>query len=250
MQDLKEFQLIPIFILTYERLTVLKKSIQSYYDYIKTPFEIVIIDFGSTYEPTVDFLRHLEYEGKKVYRTERIFKKPEKEKPIQEAIRDYFETHPRSNYVVTDPDIALDNVEGNVLEVYAHLLETFPEIPTVGPIMRIDDLPDYFPRKEGIINWERKLNSRKVRSIQYKSKTIKFINSYLASTFRMNRAGTLWKRSKRAFRVLPPYGSKHLDWYLDPKNLTEDHKHYMEHASANISHSWGVYKYIGPSKEA
>ena len=241
--------MIPIFILTYERLTVLKKSIQSYYDYIKTPFEIIIIDFGSTYEPTQDFLRHLEHEGKKVYWKERIFLKLDFDRPIQEAIRDYFKTHPRSNYVVTDPDIALDNVEGNILEVYAYLLESFPRMPHVGPIMRTDDLPDCFPGKEGIINWERKLNSRRVNSIQYKGKTIKFVSSYLDSTFRMNRAGTLWKRAKRAFRVLPPYGAKHLDWYLDPENLTEDHKYYMEHASANVSHSWGVYKYSEPLKE-
>ena len=241
--------MIPIFILTCDRLTVLKKSIQSYYDYIKTPFEIVIIDLGSTYEPTREFLRHLEYEGKKVYWKERVFLKRQFNKPIGEAVQDYFRNHPKSNYIVTDSDIALDNVEGDILEVYTFLLEKFPRMPHVGPIMRTDDLPDCFPRKEGIINWEKKLNSRRVNSIQYKGKTIKYISSYLDSTFRMNRAGTLWKRAKRAFRVLPPYGSKHLDWYLDPENLTEDHKYYMEHASANVSHSWGVYKYSEPLKE-
>jgi len=242
--------MIPIFILTFERLTVLKKSIQSYCDYIKTPFEIVIIDFGSTYEPTVDFLRHLEYEGKKVYWKERIFSKHDKEKPIQEAIRDYFENHPRSNYVITDPDIALDNVEGNVLEVYAYLLEAFPKIPIVGPIMRIDDIPDHYPGKEGVVNWEKKLNSRSVKFIQYKGKTIKYIHSYLATTFRMNRAGTLFRKARRAFRVLPPYGSKHLDWYLDPKNLTEDHKYYMSRASSMLSHAWKVQEYSQLIKEA
>lgn len=242
--------MIPIFILTCDRLTVLKKSIQSYYDYIKTPFEIVIIDFGSTYEPTREFLRHLEREGKKIYWKERIFRKADFNRPIQEAIRDYFKTHPRSNYVVTDPDIALDNVEGDVLKVYAYLLERFPKMPNVGPIMRTDDLPDCFPYKESVINWERKLNSRRVKSIQYEGKIIKYISSYLDSTFRMNRAGTLWKRAKRAFRVLPPYGSKHLDWYLDPESLTQDHKYYIEHASANVSHSWGVYEHNQLQKEA
>lgn len=236
--------MIPIFILTYDRLTVLKKSIQSYYDYIKTPFEIVIIDFGSTYEPTRDFLRHLEYEGKKIYWEDRIFRKPDFDRPVQGVIRDYFRTHPGSNYVVTDPDIMLDNVEGDILEVYAHLLEKFPQIPIVGPMMRIDDLPDYFPIKEGIINWEMNLNSRGLRNIQsirYKDKIVKFIShTRLDTTFRMNRAGTIWKRSKRAFRVLPPYGAKHLDWYLDPKNLTQDHKYYMEHAVKGVSHSFGV----------
>jgi hypothetical protein len=72
----------------------------------------------------------------------------------------------------------------------------------------------------------------------------------------MNRAGTLWKRSKRAFRVLPPYGSKHLDWYLDPKNLAQDQKYYIEHAVPMLSHTYGVYEFyhsmnfIGQKKEA
>lgn len=236
--------MIPIFILTYERLTVLKKSIQSYYDCIKTPFEIVIIDFGSTYEPTLEYLRNLEHEKVKVYWKEKIFCKVAVNRPVQEAIQDYFENHSASNYVVTDPDIALDNTEGDVLEVYAYLLEKSPAIPIVGPMLRIDDIPDYFPNKQGVIDWEARLNWRGLRnihSIQYKDKIVKYIShTRLDTTFRMNRAGTLWKRSKRAFRVLPPYGSKHLDWYLDPKNLTEDHKYYMEHAVEGISHSFGV----------
>jgi len=236
--------MIPIFILTYDRLTVLKKSIQSYYDYIKTPFEIVIIDFGSTYEPTLEYLRNLEREGIKIHWGERMLRKVDVDRPVQKAVGDYFKNHPASNYVVTDPDIALDNVRGNVLEVYACLLEKFPSIPIVGPMMRIDDMPDYYPCKESVINWEVNLNSRGLRNvhhIRYKGKIVKYIShTRLDTTFRMNRAGTLWKRSKRAFRVLPPYGARHLDWYLDPKNLTQDHKYYMEHAVWGISHSFGV----------
>jgi len=236
--------MIPIFILTYDRLTVLKKSIRSYYDYIKTPFEIVIIDFGSTYKPTLEYLKGLERKEVKIYWGERMFRKVDVNKPVQEAVGNYFKDHPVSNYVITDPDIALDNVEGNILEVYSYLLETFPKIPVVGPMLRLDDLPDHFPSKQGIINWEAGLTwrgLRNVHSIRYKGKVVKFIShTRLDTTFRMNRAGTLWKRSKRAFRVLPPYGAKHLDWYLDPNNLTEDHKYYMKHAVKGISHSFGV----------
>jgi len=222
----------------------LKKSIQSYYDFIKTPFEIVIIDFGSTYEPTLEYLKGLEREGVKIYRGERMLRKLDVDRPVQEAVGDYFKDHPASNYVVTDPDIALDNVEGDVLDVYAYLLEKFPSIPIIGPMLRIDDLPDHYPNKQKVIDWEAGLNWRGLRnihSIRYKDKIVKYISrTRLDTTFRMNRAGTLWKRSKRAFRVLPPYGSKHLDWYLDPNNLTEDHKYYMEHAVWGISHSFGV----------
>lgn len=232
--------MIPIFILTCDRLTVLKKSMASYYDYIKTPFKIVIIDFDSTYEPTMGFLRDLERRGVKVYRRERIGNKRRVNILINGVVQDYFKNHPASNYVVTDPDIALDNVEGDVLDVYAYLLKEFPQIPIVGPIMRTDDLPDCFPGKEGIINWENRINFGlgKVNSIQYKDRVIKFVRSRIDTTFRMDRAGAEWRCARGALRVLPPYGSKHLDWYLDPDNLTQDQKYYMEHASSKLGHAF------------
>ena len=229
--------MMPIFIITCDRLEVLKESIQSYHDCIKTPFEIVIIDFGSTYKPTLEYLKGLEQEKVKVYREKKISRKDDLNNSSG-IIQDYFKDRPASNYVVTDPDIALENTSGDVLEVYAHLLENFPETPVVGPMLRTDDLPDHYPMKEGVIRWERKINSKPINTIQYKGKIIKFILTRIDTTFGMNRAGTLWRRSRGAFRVLPPYMAKHLNWYVDPDNLTQDQKYYREHASRGIGHSF------------
>lgn len=229
---------IPIFIITFERLEILKQSIQSYYDYIKTPFEIVIIDFGSSYEPTLEFLKQLEHKKVKVYWEDKINHKKYLSL-VGGAIRDYFKNHPKSNYIVTDPDIALDNVDGDILEVYTYLLENLPTIPIVGPVLRIDDIPNHFPTKQGLIRGEMKVNSKRINTIQYEGKVIRYVHSYIDTTFGMYRAETYWrrpKRARRAIRILSPYAAKHLDWYLDPKNLTEDYKYYIEHASEGISH--------------
>ena len=34
-------------------------------------------------------------------------------------------------------------------------------------------------------------------------------------------------------RTLAPYTAKHLDWYVDPDNVSPDQAYYMEHASNN-----------------
>jgi len=162
--------MIPIFIISFERLNVLEQSIQSYYDCIKTPFEIVIMDFGSTFVPTLKYLNILEYKGSKVYWKGKLSNKRRFNMRVDEVIQDYFKTHPASNYVVTDPDIALDNVDGDILEVYTHLLGILPENYIVGSMLRIDDLPDHYPLKDDVRfrGWEPYYHSRKVKTIQYK----------------------------------------------------------------------------------
>jgi len=141
--------------------------------------------------------------------------------------------------VVTDPDIALDNVNGDILEVYAHLLEMLPEIAVVGPVLRTDNIPDYYPRKEEIITWEMQHNPPRkgIYNIRYKDKVINLIFAKIDTTFGMNRAGKHWgRRTIKAIRVLSPYSARHLDWYLNPLNLTPDQEYYMKHASAGITH--------------
>jgi len=232
-------KMIPIFIITCDRLKVLEQSIQSYYDCIKTPFEIVIIDYGSTFMPTIKYLKILEDKKIKVYWKERL-RLARTLNHNDAIIQDYFKTHPRSNYVVTDPDISLDNVRGDVLEVYAHLLENLP-VDVVGPMLKIDDIPDCYPRKEELLSnsehaW---FHSIPTAIIKYKNRNIEFIPTPIDTTFAMSRAGSHWKRKMKGARVLPPYAARHLDWYLDPKNLTPDQIYYMEHASRKTAH-WSM----------
>jgi len=228
--------MIPIFIISSNRLTALKESIQSYYDCIKTPFKIVIIDFGTNYEPTLEYLKHLENKKIKVYWSKKISYKGALNN-IRPIIQDYFKTHPKSNYVVTDPDIALDNVGGDVLDVYAHLLEKVPHIVVAGPMLRIDDIPDYYPLKDRLLfnSLESVYNRSGVWAIPYKNKVIKYTIARIDTTFGMRRAGEDFWRSRWGARTLPPYVARHLDWYLDPNNLTEDQKYYIRHASRRIS---------------
>ena len=234
--------MIPIFIITCDRLRVLKQSLRSYYDSIATPFKIVIIDFGSTYEPTTKFLRHLESRRTKVYWRERI-DSVNGLNSINECIQDYFGWHPESNYVVTDPDIALDDVKGDILEVYSFLLENLRNASSIGPMLRIDDIPDYYPHRERVIrnSWHVDFHQREINTIEYgEGEAINFVYAPIDTTFGMVRAGVRWVRPMRGARVLSPYSAKHLDWYLDPENLTGDQRYYMENASNKIAH-WSMW---------
>lgn len=233
--------MIPIFIITCNRLEVLKESIRSYYSCIKTDFEIVIIDFGSTYEPTIEYLKELEYVNIKIYWRKRI-RASKGLNEVDKNIQDYFMTHPASNYVVTDPDIALDAVDGDILDVYSYLLEAIPRISVVGAALRIDDIPEHYRNKERIYTrHEGRFWTKEPHSIQYEDKIIKYVPTFIDSTFGMSRAGSSWKRRKKGILVRHPYSARHLDWYLDLENPTPDQAYYMTHASRQIAH-WSVWK--------
>ena len=231
---------IPIFIITCDRLEVLKKSMKSYYDCIKTPFEIVICDQGSTYKSTVEFIKKLGNNGTQVYwrgsvNRGRTINLTRDNFGINVNIQDYFRTNPQSNYIVTDPDIDLDNVNGDILEVYAHFLKTIPQINVVGPMLRIDDIPKCYPLRERLLrrSRHRKFHSAKVHITNYKGEQIKYIFAKIDTTFGMYRKGSQWYRLQNGIRVFAPYSAKHLDWYIDPKNMTEDQEYYKRRASKN-----------------
>jgi len=229
----------PIFVITCDRLECLKKSLWSYNEFIKTPFEIVIVDFKSTYKPTIEFLKSMESMGIKVYWEDKI-NTPEELNKANICIQDYFKSHPETNYVVTDPDVALDNVKGNVLEIYSFFLETFSAASVVGPMLRIDDIPTYYPFRNEILSGRMGLHkgfhSQKVHNITHDGNKIEYITAPIDSTFGMCRAGAYWIRCRRGLRILSPYAARHLDWYVDPKNLTPDQGYYMKHASKQIAH--------------
>ena len=233
--------MIPIFIITCDRLVCLKESIASYNAYIKTPFEIVIVDFGSTYQPTIEFLKQLEAQGTKVYWKDKIGVLGEFSR-ANDCIQDYFTTHPESNYIVTDPDVALDNVKGDVLEVYSFLLEVNPSTCVVGPMLRIDDIPDHYPLKtalvSGIMGLHKQFHSQPKYGITYKGSVLGYITAPIDTTFGMYRAGAPWRQLQNGIRVLAPYQARHLDWYVDPDNMTTDQAYYTAHANPNIAH-WG-----------
>ena len=226
--------------ITCDRLEMLKRSMESYRSYIDTPFKIIICDQGSTFKPTVEFIKKLGTNGAKVYWRGQVNKGKainlaRDNFGINENIQDYFKSHPKSNYVITDPDIFLDNVNGDILEVYAHLLKTMPQINVVGPMLRIDDIPEYYPLREKLLtrSRHRKFHSAKVHIANYREGQIKYIFAKIDTTFGMYRAGSQWYRLQEGIRTFAPYWAKHLDWYIDPKDLTEDQKYYMRRASRN-----------------
>lgn len=232
--------IIPIFIIVHDHLVILKKMVQAIETQIKTPFEIVFHDVASTYQPTLIFLEQKRREGYCVYRSE-----INNHHSVLSSIRDYHYKHGNKYYVMTDADIELDNVNGDILEFYVHLLETH-NANSVGPMLLIHDIPDYYPRKINAMDTHYKQFWGKVpRTIKYKDTDYKYIQCNTDTTFQLSSMKNMPSSfpHANAIRCYPPYAARHLDWYLDPNNLTDCQRYYLKNTTS-ISH-WANPRWSG-----
>lgn len=234
----------PIFIITCDRITALKSAIESYESRIGEEIEIVIHDNDSTFPEMVEWLNDFEAKGGRVYRRGQK-KKPGQLNDISLSIEHYFMTskNPVNYYIVTDCDIILNNTNKDILDVYRYILGINSNFKCVGPMLEIGDIPNHYPLKGRVISRHNYAFWRKKPFIfKFKGEEYKAIGSNFDTTFVMYKRLIKFKRLTSGIRVHPPYSAKHLDWYLDPNNMTEDQIHYASRAPAGLSHWSKIFK--------
>lgn len=224
---------IPIFIIVHNQYEFLKKAVESYEKYIKTPIEIIFHNVCSTYFETINYLNTKQSEGYIVYYSE-----VNNHHTVINSIKDYISKNPDCEYIVmTDADIELNNVNGDILEFYINLLHKLNKL-SVGPMLKIDDIPDeYYNKKVAIYGHTIGFWSKPQKTILFKNKEYKYIECATDTTFQLFSAKNIPKQFPHvnSIRTLEPYDARHLDWYINPNNLSPCQLYYLNNTS-NISH--------------
>jgi pyruvyltransferase len=232
---------IPIFIIVHNQYEILKKTVESYEKYIKTPIEIIFHNVCSTYFETIDYLNTKQREGYIVYKSE-----VNNHHTVIDSIQDYISKNPKCEYIVmTDADIELYQVNGDILDFYIYLLNKLNKI-TVGPMLKIDDIPDeYYNKKQAIVGHTNQFWKNPKETILFKNKNYQYINCSTDTTFQLFSSKNMPKTfpHSNSIRTLHPYDAKHLDWYVNPNNLSPCQLYYLNNTS-NISH-WNNKKWSG-----
>ena len=232
---------IPIFVISFNRYESLVKSLTSYIDCFGDGVEIIICDNGSDYSPLVNFLNNPPGYISKVYFNRKIKGVGDMVRLVQSNIEDYFLSRAACNYIVTDPDIVLDNVDPGMLDFYQFVLKV-TDAEVVGPMLRIDDIPNHYPKKKFVIRkhydffW-----SRIPGVISYKGVNYHLLRTSIDTTFAMHRAGERFDRLKKGFRTYAPFMARHIDWYLNWQEAGEEFQQYGDTAAPNVSH-FSVYQ--------
>ncbi len=222
---------LPVFIISFNRGIYLRQVIDSYYRQ-SLPVDVIVHDNGSDDPATLDTLSRLEKEGVAVYRRSKIDAVDDLNL-VDKSIRSYFGWfRKRSQYVVTDCDIDLSIASPDTLEVYRELLERFPDAECVGPMLRIEDIPESYPLYNRVMNRHiEQFWHKQPEIIETRYGQCAFIRAQIDTTFALHREGSRFRRMKKGLRVYNPFEALHLDWY--PHNLESA---YQKSSSSEISH--------------
>ncbi len=131
-------------------------------------------------------------------------------------------------YIYTDPDIIpIEDCPKDCVKHFLDLLDKYPDFSKVGFGLKIDDIPDYYEKKQEVIDWESKFWEYKVSENVYKAD--------IDTTFALYRPNTIGQQWGKTLRTSGIYMARHLPWYEKPDVISEEELFYR---NATIGSSW------------
>jgi hypothetical protein len=216
-----DYRTVPVIINNFNRLEYLKQMI-SWFE-LAGMKNIYIIDNLSTYQPLLEFYKKTKYT---------VFKLDKNVGHMalwQTHIFMLFKNRP---YIYTDPDIVpVEECPLNAVAYFWELLQQYPDFGRAGFGLKIDDLPNHYPLKQKVMDWESQYwnQDKQIQPGVY--------DATIDTTFALYRANA-WGDAgyMKSLRTSGKYLARHLPWYIDPANLDEEEIFFLEH-SGSVS-SW------------
>ena len=176
---------------------------------------VFILDNASSYPPLLEFYRNCKYP---------VF-------ILDENVghKAFWETNfallfKNQHYVLTDPDVVpIEECPLNVIEYFYKLLDKYPDITKVGFGLRIDDLPDHYPRKEEVIAWEEQWWKNEIEAGVFKAP--------IDTTFALYRPNTWGQQWRTTLRTGNSFLLRHSPWYKNEEEMCEEDFFFRKNAS-------------------
>lgn len=208
----------PVFIPVRDRLTPLLRLVEWLERAGRT--EIWLIDNDSTYGPLVEYLagtpHHVVRLGHNLGH-----RSPWLSGTVQRVAHERW-------FVVSDPDVVPDDqCPPDALDHLRAVLERHPGYHKAGLGLRIDDLPDHYPLAAEVRAWEARFWTEEIEPGVF--------HADVDTTFALYRPLPVKQRAIRSLRTGAPYVARHLPWYVDPSDLSDEDRHYREYADPTTS---------------
>jgi GT2 family glycosyltransferase len=213
---------IPVFIVCFERIDALKQLVRWLERHNMK--HIVFIDNDSSYP------RLLNYYEQTPYQVLRLYRNTGHTAPWSLGIARVLVPH--GFYIVTDPDvIPTEECPSDFMEHFLGLHEQFAAYQKVGFGLRIDDLPDNYPLKRPVIEWESQFWKQTLAPEIYEAG--------VDTTFAVYKPFTYSYMLHPSIRTGKPYVARHLPWYHNPNDTTEEDIYYKFRADRSVN-SWNT----------
>lgn len=235
---------VTIFVSTFNRTDTLIRTLQSYLRFT-TPYEVVIVDNGSTWDAARDLLDRLEESGGN-YQVTAVKRYPlcgdltAVARNIHRAVRwRYRAKHRTAWYAVTDADICFEGSSPDTLAAYIEFFKRTDDAP--GPHTRVHDgIPKGYPLRSRVLATESRPTYRSRQNelnVGSKMPIVRWSWWSIDTTFHLfpRTDGFAWRLMDTA-RLGPPYDALHLDWYMDIFNPSPEADVYV----GNQISSWGA----------
>lgn len=209
----------PLIVITRDRLSYTLRCLESF---ARQDLDIHIVDHGSTWEPMVDWLATCPYPVH--YRGDQTPQSLWQWDGLQRIVGGLGSRR----YLVTDPDIVLDDDIPADWLLRMHDELNSPGLIKVGLGLRLDDLPDTDlsgkVRGWELAFWQHRTDSRRAWRAPVDTTIALYQGRGVAPDFAIHPAA----------RLDAPYLARHLPWYqdLDPAET----QHYRDHALPGTSH--------------
>lgn len=222
-----DIKAIPIVINNRNRFTFLKQLVN--YLMEKGYTNIYIIDNNSSYPQLLEYYDELKEKGIKIFALDKnLGFKAFEMIPIYKQMKNGY-------YIYTDPDVLpVDECPDDFVLHFYNLLQKYPKIQKVGFSLKLDDLPDHFDKKRDVIDWETKLYQKKLEEGVYEAP----IDTTFALHRPLSRISTQGRY--KHIRTTFPYEARHLPWYNNSMNLSDEEKYYIDHVEIGTQWSKGI----------
>jgi hypothetical protein len=180
---------------------------------------IVLVDNESTYPPMVEYLSTTPHT---VVRCG--WNMGHRSPWLSGAIFELADDQP---YAVTDPDIVPDeDCPLDAIDHFAEILDAHPDVHRVGFGLRIDDLPDHYGPKADVIAWESPFWEKEVAPGLF--------SAPIDTTFALARVPR--PAAMPSIRTGAPYVARHLPWYDNTAEPSEEVLYYRQHSDRALTH--------------
>lgn len=133
----------------------------------------------------------------------------------------------RDDFVLSDADLDLSGIPDDWLQVLRRGLDRHGR-QKAGFSLEIDDLPDHYLLKKPVQDWESRFWRHRLDD--------EFFDAGVDTTFALCRHRTAKHRpGADGVRAARPYTARHVPWYIDVANMSEEELHYAQHATGSSS---------------
>ncbi|MBI4962513.1 MAG: glycosyltransferase family 2 protein [Desulfomonile tiedjei] len=140
----------------------------------------------------------------------------------------------RPPFVYTDSDIVpTEGCPKDLIEFLLRAAETFASPNKIGLGLRIDDLPDHYALRSMVQEWESQYWQKQIGELD----GVPIYSAYVDTTFALYPEFKIF--SLQGIRTGFPYVARHLPWYLNSEQISEEESFYEQHASKSF-HNWGA----------